>query len=69
MMNLNNAMLKLNRIEALKGIRQALETNKMTRAKIAEKLEVWSTRDIDGKHKPYCGIVIWYLQKKLRATA
>jgi hypothetical protein len=69
MLNLNNSLLKLNRIEALKGIRQTLETKKMTRAKIVQKIEKWSSIDSDGKLKPYCGMVIWYLQKKLRAAA
>jgi hypothetical protein len=69
LLNLNNTLLKLNRIEALKGIRQILENKKWTKAQIQEKLEEWTSFDNDGKLKPYCGVVIWYLQKKLRAAA
>ena len=41
----------------------------MEKAKIEEKLEEWLNPDANGKLKPYCGIVIWYLQKKLRQMA
>ncbi len=68
LLNLNNSFLKINRIEALKGIRQILEKKKWTSAQIQEKLKEWTNYD-NGKLKPYCGVVIWYLRKKLRAGA
>lgn len=66
LLNLNNARLKLNRLETLKGIRTILEKNKWRTAKIQETLDEWTSFDQEGKLKPYCGIVIWYLQKKLK---
>lgn len=66
LLNLNNALLKLNRLETLKAIRAIVEDNKWRPAKIQEKLEEWTSFDQEGKLKPYCGIVIWYLQKKLK---
>ncbi len=62
---LNNELLKANRRETLDGIRQVLEKKKWTRAAIQEKFDQWSQKDAEGNYKPYCGIVIWYLKKKL----
>jgi len=64
-LHLNNVLLKYNRIQTLIGIRNVLETLKWRRAKIREKLSQWTSHDAHGRLKPYCGIVIWYLQKKL----
>jgi len=63
---LNNVLLQMNRKQALEGIRMILEKKKWTSAEIGNKLEEWSSFDAEGKLKPYCGIVIWYLEKKLR---
>lgn len=68
-LKLNNSLLKLNRLETLNGIRQILEAKKWKKAKIQEKLNEWSNFDSQQMLKPYCGIVIWYLEKKLRAAA
>ncbi len=65
-LNLNNSMLAANRLKTLDGVHQVLEKKKWRKAKLHEKLEEWSNSDANGKRKPYCGIVIWYLQKKLR---
>ena len=65
-LKLNNALLKSNRKQSIEGIRQILEKKKWTRAKIQEKLDEWSNFDGEGKLKPYCGIVIWYLERTLR---
>jgi hypothetical protein len=64
-LNLNNILLKYNRLYALNGVQQILEDKKWTKAQIQEKLDEWSNLN-NGKLKPYCGIVIWYLEKKLR---
>lgn len=66
LLNLNNAMLAANRMNTLDGVHKVLEKNKWRKAKLQEKLEEWSNPDAKGKLKPYCGIVIWYLQRKLR---
>ena len=65
-LNLNNKMLAYNRFNALAGIKDVLEKKKWKKAKIEDKLHEWLNQDANGKLKPYCGIVIWYLQKKLR---
>lgn len=63
---LNNKRLKNNRLQTLDGIRYALEKRKWKKADLENKLLEVSNFDIDGRQKQYCGIVIWYLQKKLR---
>ncbi len=65
-LNLNNAMLAYNRKYVLDGIKVVIDNKKWKKAKIEEKLEEWAKFDKNGKLKPYCGIVIWYLKKKLR---
>ena len=65
-LNLNNTLLAYNRLYVLTGIKEVLEKKKWRKAKIEEKLVEWLNPDANGKLKPYCGIVIWYLQKKLR---
>jgi len=69
MLNLNNSLLAYNRLYVLEGIKTVIEKKKWKKAKIEEKLEKWLNPDADGKLKPYCGIVIWYLQKKNRQMA
>ena len=63
---LNNNLLKINRSQVLEGIRAILEKKKWKRAELENQLHHWSNPNADGKRSPYCGIVIWYLEKKLR---
>lgn len=63
---LNNPMIKFNRIETLHGIRRVLENKKWKKAVLEQKLAAWKNFNNQGKLMPYCGIVIWYLEKKLR---
>ncbi len=65
-LQLNNNLLKKNRNETLNGVRAVLETKKWRKAQIEHKLLAWSNKDNNNKYKAYCGIVIWYLEKKLR---
>jgi uncharacterized protein (TIGR02646 family) len=65
-LKLNNSRLKINRRAVLDGVRQVVEDKKWKKAKIKEQLQLWDSTDKDGKRKPYCGIVIWYLNKKLK---
>lgn len=63
---LNNPTLKNNRSQTLEGVRNVLERKRWTRAELQNKLDEWTNFDAAGRLKPYCGIVIWYLEKKLR---
>jgi uncharacterized protein (TIGR02646 family) len=64
---LNNSMLKLNRQQVLEAVRARLEQKSWKKAELEAILKDWKSRDAEGKLKPYCGVVIWYLNKKLRS--
>lgn len=69
-LNLNHIKLKSNRLNALQGIHQALSRSgnaRTTKPVLNNLLSNWNNIDKEGKKKPYCGIVIHYLEKRLRA--
>lgn len=66
LLNLNNPLLKANRREALEGVRVALgKKNQWSESDLRERYQQWIQKDSDGKFRPYCGIIVWYLKKKL----
>ena len=72
-LNLNTPLLKENRKKTWDGVRQALAKqagNKPWKRSVLEKLlgKYNSMRSRDGKQQyiPYCGIVIYFLEKKIR---
>ena len=64
-LNLNNALLKSNRKAVITEVITALDATKWSKNRMTELLSFWNNKDNEGKYKPYCGIVTWYLQKKL----
>ena len=66
LINLNHRLIKKNRIQTLNGIITRLGNRKWKASDIRRELTQWEEKDVSGKYKPYCGIVIWYLKKKLR---
>lgn len=70
LLNLNHPSLKLNRYHVLRGVIEVLKKqSKKTdwnSAIINKMLEKWSQKDGEGFYKPYCGIVQWFLNKKLQ---
>lgn len=65
-LNLNHKLLMINRLQVLNGVQELLEKKKWKKAELQLKLNEWLIKDKEGKFKPYCGIVRWYLNKKLR---
>jgi uncharacterized protein (TIGR02646 family) len=68
-LNLNHRLLKANRKETLEGVIEVLATlekDKWTKSQLNSKIKQWSEFDKNDKLKPYCGIIIWYLQKKIK---
>ncbi len=65
-LNLNNELLKKNRAETLEGIRIVLDRKAWKLSQLQVLLQQWENADQDGLLKPYCGIVIWYLRRKIR---
>ncbi len=67
-LNLNHGLLKANRREALESIIVLMNAAGWTNQAINAKLKQWRQRNAEGKYYQFCGIVIWYLEKKLRAV-
>jgi uncharacterized protein (TIGR02646 family) len=67
MLNLNHALLQKNRQQTLQGVTAVLNRKQVPwkKSEIRKLLEQWQNKDITGQFKPYCGIVIWYLNKKI----
>lgn len=65
-LNLNNELLKTNRLEVINGIISVLKSKQWKTGEIRKKLEDWDHKNKNGKYKSYCGIVVWYLNKKLK---
>lgn len=68
LLNLNHTMLKANRKEALWGVIEYLNAAKWTTQTINNKLNQWRQLNAEGKYFEFCGIIIWYLEKKLRVA-
>lgn len=62
-LNLNNDLLKRNREETINGLIEGIK--KWNLANLKEVIEKWKAKDRDGKLKPYCGVAIYYLEKKI----
>lgn len=67
-LNLNAHIIKRNRLKVLQGVIQALQSVGFNSGAIRSQLKEWNSVDKDAKRKPYCGIVIYFLGKKLGRT-
>lgn len=66
-LNLNHKTIKINRFSVLDGVIKSISKKKdWTKKGVNNQLTYWSNKDKDNKYQPYCGIIIWYLEKKLR---
>lgn len=66
-LNLNLGRLKENRLAVLRGVTVMLGTKKdWKKSEIQYLLKNYTNKDVNGKKKPYCGIVIWFLSSRLR---
>lgn len=63
---LNIDILKNNRKQVLCGIVDVLKGKNYDTKTLNKKLLEYKNKDNYGKYKPYCGIVIWYIKKKLK---
>lgn len=66
-LNLNHKTIKLNRFYVLDGaIKMIIRNSDWKKKGIINQLTYWSNKDKDNKYQPYCGIVIWYLKRKIK---
>jgi hypothetical protein len=67
-LNLNLPILKANRKAIMDEIQQQLMSKNKgawSPSEINKKLKIWSDKDSNG-YKPYYGVAVWYLEKKLK---
>jgi hypothetical protein len=64
-LNLNVCHLKSNRLQTLDGLIDVLKTKGFSSYNINHYLDIYNNPDQNNMKKPYCGIVIWFLKKKL----
>lgn len=65
-LNLNHPRLAANRLAVIKGLVKEMGRKTWKKKDIARKLKYYYTRTAEGQLHEYCGVVIWYLNKKLR---
>jgi len=68
-LNLNYSRLKENRAGVWNAVTKALKkySGTVTGAQVEALLLKWQRKDSDGKLKVYCGVAIYYLNKKLQS--
>ncbi|MCM1140059.1 MAG: hypothetical protein NC453_15945 [Muribaculum sp.] len=65
-LNLNLDILKRNRKKVLEDLIRTLKSKGWDKTNLEKIYMAFSTKDKEGKRKEYCGIVLWYVAKKLR---
>ncbi|MFI3263359.1 MAG: hypothetical protein R3Y26_10720 [Rikenellaceae bacterium] len=65
-LNLNNLLLKRNRIDALKGVFKELDSCGWNKKNILRFIRVWESRSVEGKYKEYCEMILYTLNKILK---
>lgn len=61
---LNNKLLKETRAQVIEGLQLMLSKDKYSISELRKILSSWSVPTRKG-YKPFCGIAIWYIEKKL----
>lgn len=67
-LNLNHPLLKENRRVVLDQVKMELG-RKWTPKQLKRILRRWDSKDSEGRFKSYCGVVAWYIKKKLSAQS
>lgn len=66
-LNLNHPKLEISRLAVIKGLVTELGRKKIWKKRdLIDKLNYYSTPKANGKFHEYCGVIIWYLNKKIR---
>lgn len=65
-LNLNHKRLAANRYAVVKGLLTEMKKGNWKRADVESKLREYSTKNDVGQYKEYCGVVTWFLQRKLK---
>ena len=64
-LNLNHPRLEKNRLAVIRGLVHEMGKKKWSRKDLTDRLEHYSKK-VNGEFKEYCGVAIWFLNKKLK---
>lgn len=67
-LNLNNKRLKANRLSVLREVINVMGKERWKKSQISHALMAWDSMDKDGRFRPYCGIVVWFMRRVLERT-
>ncbi len=65
-LNLNHPRLAANRSSVIKGLVKTLGKNRWRRAELEHRIDFFKGKTDGGQYHEYCGVIVWYLSKKLR---
>lgn len=65
-LNLNNNLIRANRLEVLNSAILFLGQKSWNKSDVKREFDKWNNKDKDGKYKSYCGVVLWFLNKKIK---
>lgn len=65
-LNLNHPRLAANRLAVIKGLIKVMGNGTWKKRDLQHKILYYSSRNAEGHLKVYCGVVLWYLNKKLK---
>lgn len=68
-LKLNHPRLAENRLAVIKGVAKELGKKTWKKSEVNHKLDFYRNRTASGNLHEYCGVVIWYLTKKLKLFA
>lgn len=71
-LNLNCSILGINRKQVLDAVITVLGKNKdwnKDLRKLQELRNHWDTKDVSGKYKAFCGMVVWFLDRRIAQAA
>lgn len=65
-LNLNIPLLKLNRKNVKEALVKILGKKEWKKGDLEKVMKIYSSKDQNGQYKEYCGVVLYYISKKLK---
>ena len=65
-LRLNHPRLAASRLEVIKGLVTVMGNRAWKKTEIEHKITIYTNKTARGQFREYCGVIIWYLTKKLR---
>ena len=65
-LNLNNRLLKANRLAVLNSVIDYLGKGTWTQTDIRRMIDKWDSKNSKMQYIPYCGVVLWFLNNRIK---